>query len=84
MVDGQGRIKDTLFSGLLKMEDKMEESKRVPFRERPVCSCGVKMKLVEFKGYYTSFKYWKCENCNLDEKIQNCKPDLQEKGPYVY
>ena len=30
-----------------------EKQKRVAFEKRPVCSCGVKMKLVEFKGYYT-------------------------------
>lgn len=55
----------------------------VEFKNRPICSCGVKMKLVEFKGYYEGFKYWRCDNCNLDDKIQEEKPDKKELGAYA-
>ena len=57
---------------------------KVKFEDRPICSCGVKMKVVEYKGYYDSFNYWVCNNCDLDEKIQKIKPDTQEKGSYSY
>lgn len=30
---------------------KTNKTKKVTFENRPVCSCGVKMKLVEYKGY---------------------------------
>lgn len=46
---------------------------KIPFEKRPTCSCGVKMKLVEYRGYYEDFRYWDCENCKLDDEIQNNK-----------
>lgn len=56
----------------------------IKFEQRPKCSCGAKMKLVEYKGYYDSFKYWCCDNCSLDDEIQDIKPDSVGKGSYVY
>lgn len=56
---------------------------RLKFEDRPVCSCGVKMKLVEFKGYYENFNYWRCDNCDLDDRMQKMKPDKVDKGAYV-
>lgn len=56
---------------------------KIKFELRPVCSCGVKMKLVEYKGYYDSFNYWRCDNCDLDKKIQNIEADKGEKGSYA-
>lgn len=56
---------------------------KLKFEDRPVCSCGVKMKLVEFKGYYESFNYWRCDNCDLDGKMQKMKPDKVDKGSYA-
>ena len=42
------------------------------------------MKLVEYKGYYDSFKYWRCDNCDLDNKIQKIEADKGEKGSYAW
>jgi hypothetical protein len=55
----------------------------VKFENRPRCSCGVKMKLVEYRGYYDEFNYWCCDNCDLDRDIQDMKTDRQEKGSYA-
>ena len=56
---------------------------KIKFELRPVSSCGVKMKLVEYKGYYDSFNYWRCDNCDLDKKIQKIEADKGEKGSYA-
>lgn len=56
---------------------------RIKFEQRPSCSCGVKMKIVEYKGYYASFKYWRCDNCALDNKMQKAETDKKEKGSYA-
>lgn len=56
----------------------------VKFENRPTCSCGVKMKLVSYRGYYDEFNYWGCDNCNLERDMQKLKSDKEEKGGYVY
>ena len=58
---------------------------KVPFELRPVCSCGVKMKLVEHRGYYDEFLYWRCDSCKLDEEMnkRKYKADHLEKGSYA-
>jgi hypothetical protein len=56
---------------------------KINFEQRPTCSCGVKMKLVEYKGYYDSFNYWRCDNCKLDNRMQNAETDKKEKGSYA-
>ena len=53
------------------------------FERRSICSCGVKMKLINYVGYYESFKYWRCDNCNLDDEVQNIKADKTEGGHYT-
>lgn len=55
----------------------------IKFELRPVCSCGAKMKLIEYVGYYDSFNYWRCDNCDLGNKIQNIEADKGEKGAYA-
>ena len=62
----------------------MKNKTKVKFEYRPKCSCGVKMKLVEHRGYYDRFNYWRCDNCELDDKIQNFEADQSEKGGYVW
>lgn len=39
----------------------------IRFIDRPTCSCGLKMESVEYEGYYDSFNYWVCQNCDLDD-----------------
>lgn len=53
------------------MKQQRKNIKKLKFQERPTCSCGVKMKLVEYRGYYESFKYFRCDNCTLDDTIQS-------------
>lgn len=48
----------------------MVKKKKIKLENRPVCACGVKMKLVEYRGYYDGFRYWECDNCMLDDDIQ--------------
>ena len=57
---------------------------KIKFEKRPLCSCGTKMKLVKFKGYYEEFNYWRCDNCNLDNEMQKIEADTTDKGRYVY
>lgn len=56
--------------------------KNILSNERPICSCGEKMTLVKFKGYYDTFSHWACYECSLNEKIQEAKPDKIVKGAY--
>lgn len=56
---------------------------KVPFEKRPVCSCGVKMKLVEYIGYYDGFMFWTCDNCDLESKLDKYEPDDKFKGAYA-
>lgn len=50
--------------------------------KRPTCSCGCKMKYVEYIGYYDSFTFWECHNvdCTAEE---NFKPDQTDRGAYA-
>lgn len=41
------------------------------------------MKFVEYQGYYDSFWYWDCDNCNLNDEMENCEPDTSWKGAYA-
>lgn len=59
------------------------EKKRFKFEDRPTCSCGVKMKLVKYRGYYDDFLYWDCDNCKIYEKMNESKPDKENSGAYV-
>lgn len=56
---------------------------RAPFEIRPTCSCGVKMKLIKYKGYYDTFQYWSCENCELETKLDKYKSDEEYSGAYA-
>ncbi|MBS4173502.1 hypothetical protein [Bacillus sp. FJAT-49736] len=62
----------------------MKDKKKMKFESRPICSCGVKMKLVEYRGYYEEFRYWDCDNCKLDDEIQNRNVEADKiwKGSY--
>lgn len=49
--------------------------------KRPVCSCGSKMDIVEFKGYYDEFNYFECSKCELD--VDDYKADKEHYGQYA-
>lgn len=34
--------------------------------DRPTCSCGRKMIIVEYRGYYDTFNYFECGYCKVD------------------
>ena len=61
----------------------MNKASNVKFKNRPTCSCGTKMKLIKYTGYYDTFNYWRCDNCELDKEIQNAKTDKVEKGGFA-
>mgnify|MGYP001310883911 FL=1 len=49
---------------------------KMPIDQRPTCSCGEKMKLVEFQGYYNSFWYWDCDKCDIQDNMEQYEPDV--------
>jgi len=55
----------------------------IKFKDRPKCSCGVKMKLERYKGYYDLFNYWVCDNCELDKDMQDEEADRTCLGSYA-
>jgi hypothetical protein len=55
----------------------------MPFEKRPTCTCGAKMKFIEYNGYYDVFYYWDCENCNIQNEMDKYEPDKREKGAYA-
>ena len=59
--------------------------RKAPMSIRPTCSCGSKMKLIEYTGYYDGFMYWKCDNpkCNVTTKMEHFEPDRSWKGGYA-
>lgn len=40
--------------------------KKLPEELRPTCSCGERMIIVQYNGYYDEFNYFICTNCELD------------------
>lgn len=56
---------------------------KIPFEKRPICSCGVKMKLIEYRGYYDGFRYWACENCDIEKEMDQYEPDDDWSGGYA-
>jgi len=61
---------------------KLERNKENEGKKRPVCSCGIEMTFVHFKGYYDKREFWICENggCRADLEF---KPDIKDKGAYA-
>lgn len=55
----------------------------IPFEKRPTCQCGEKMKLIEYVGYYDSFRYWSCKECDISDEMENYEPDSIHKGAYA-
>lgn len=39
--------------------------KKIEEKDRPTCSCGEKMVIVEYNGYYDQFKFFDCYNCTI-------------------
>ena len=60
----------------------MPKTKKVPFKDRPICSCGVKMKHQKITTYYHDLYIWTCDNCSLEEKITVYEPDIEIKLGY--
>jgi len=54
----------------------------MPFKKRPTCACGAKMKFVEYQGYYDSFWYWDCDNCDIQDEMEKVSPDRFNRGAY--
>lgn len=59
-------------------KNKVEKIKQ---EDRPTCSCGRKMTIVEYDGYYETFKYFECGYCEVDP--DKYKADDYTKGAYA-
>lgn len=55
--------------------------REIKVEDRPVCSCGRKMIIVEYKGYYDTFNYFYCEDCEIDPDYY--KADEYTRGSYA-
>ena len=38
----------------------------IPEEKRPTCSCGEKMTIEKYQGYYEEFNYFVCDKCSVD------------------
>lgn len=58
---------------------------KVKISDRPTCSCGSKMKLIQYTGYYDDFRYWKCDNdnCLITAELSMFEADRVWKGGYA-
>ena len=54
--------------------------KQIPEELRPTCSCGEKMIVEKYRGYYDEFSYFSCTNCELD--ADDYEPDDDWVGSY--
>lgn len=60
----------------------MKKDKReIKVENRPTCSCGRKMTIVEYEGYYEKFNYFDCGYCEVDP--DDYKADDYTKGAYA-
>lgn len=61
--------------------DKLQVEDRIKCN-KPICACGSELRVVEYRGYYETFKFLNCENeqCNY---IDNAKVDDEERGAYA-
>lgn len=54
--------------------------------EKPKCKCGLDMIVIEYIGYYDSFKFWgfdeKCK-CTKNIRVKNFDTDKTIKGSYA-
>lgn len=55
--------------------------KKINKEDRPTCSCGEKMTIVEYVGYYETFSYFYCGECEIDP--DNYEADERIRGSYV-
>ena len=53
----------------------------LPEELRPTCSCGKRMIVVQYKGYYDEFSYFGCTNCKLD--VDDYEPEGDWSGSCV-
>lgn len=53
----------------------------LPEELRPTCSCGERMIVVQYKGYYDEFNYFGCTNCKLD--VDDYEPEGEWSGSCV-
>lgn len=55
-------------------------------KQKPKCSCGLDMIVIEYKGYYDNFKFWgfdeKCR-CTKGIRVRDFEPDKIKMGAYA-
>ena len=62
----------------IEVKNKVAEIKQ---EDRPTCSCGRKMTIVAYKGYYETFNYFECGYCGVDP--DDYKADDYTMGAYA-
>lgn len=54
--------------------------------EKPKCTCGLDMIVVEHVGYYDSFKFWEFDEkctCTKNVKVEDFESDKTIKGRFA-
>ena len=55
-------------------------------KNKPKCHCGLDMIVIEYQGYYDSFKFWgydeKCK-CTKNIRVRDFEPNKIVKGAYA-
>lgn len=59
-----------------------EESKLRMRTNKAICACGSEMKVVNYEGYYDSFKYLECVNQDCTY-LDTVDADRNDKGSYA-
>lgn len=55
-------------------------------KQKPKCQCGLDMAVIEYKGYYDTFKFWGFDKdckCTKGIRVREYEPDEVIKGAYV-
>ena len=55
--------------------------REIKTEDRPTCSCGRKMIIIEYKGYYETFNYFECGYCDVDPDYY--KADEHTRGAHA-
>ena len=53
----------------------------IPEEKRPTCSCGEKMTIEKYQGYYEEFNYFICDKCSVDAGDYDA--DYTQHGAYA-
>lgn len=55
-------------------------------KNKPKCKCGLEMRVIEYRGYYDTFKFWGYDKnckCTKDIRVRDFEADETITGAYV-